>query len=167
MAEDFGCDVMRMARTRSAVLVRKLAVHERHGVQLVLDRAEVIVGTLVNDVIHPSVGQQGRAQVFSLMREAQLLVFPSAWYETFGLTMADFLAALPECRERLGGVPEKVCVGPLKDNHDGNVGQIDESITRRFAIPRTRSSGSTTDASSVPILHVPTMCQLVCTVSRT
>jgi hypothetical protein len=38
-------------------------------------------------------------------------------------------------------------------------GMIDASATRRPSIPRTRSSGSTTASSSMPILHVPTGCQ--------
>jgi hypothetical protein len=36
---------------------------------------------------------------------------------------------------------------------------IDASATRRPSILRTRSSGSTTASSSMPILHVPTGCQ--------
>ena len=38
-------------------------------------------------------------------------------------------------------------------------GMIDASATRRPSMPRTRSSGSTTASSSMPILHVPTGCQ--------
>src|SRR6185295_13878194 len=44
---------------------------------------------------------------------------------------------------------------------EGIVGNIDESITRKPAIPRTLSSGSTTAAGSMPIRQVPTMCQQV------
>jgi hypothetical protein len=41
---------------------------------------------------------------------------------------------------------------------DGMTGMIDASATRSPSTPRTRSSGSTTASSPVPIRHVPTGC---------
>ena len=49
---------------------------------------------------------------------------------------------------------------------DGMVGKIEESITLKRSMPRTRRSGVTTASSSVPALQLPTMCQVVWVVSR-
>lgn len=49
--------------------------------------------TLSSDTCPPSsvtfLGQQPKESVLSLMRDAQFLVFPSVWYETFGLTVLE------------------------------------------------------------------------------
>jgi glycosyltransferase involved in cell wall biosynthesis len=51
-------------------------------------------------------------QVRRLMLSARTLVFPSVWYETFGLTLAEAMAAgTPVLASGLGGTPE--LLGPL------------------------------------------------------
>jgi glycosyltransferase involved in cell wall biosynthesis len=51
-------------------------------------------------------------QVRRLMLSARALVFPSVWYETFGLTIAEAMAAgTPVLASDLGGTPE--LLGPL------------------------------------------------------
>ncbi len=52
-------------------------------------------------------GQQPRSTVLERMRGAGLLVFPSEWYETFGLSMVEALAAgTPVVAGRLGSAEE-------------------------------------------------------------
>jgi glycosyltransferase involved in cell wall biosynthesis len=54
-------------------------------------------------------GPQPRSVVFALMRRARLLVFPSEWYETFGLAIIEaFAAALPVVASRRGSMGELV-----------------------------------------------------------
>ncbi len=54
-------------------------------------------------------GQQDKLTVLTLMYDAQLLVFPSIWYETFGLTMVEaFACGLPVIASRLGSMAEIV-----------------------------------------------------------
>ncbi len=53
-------------------------------------------------------------EVRRLMLSARALVFPSVWYETFGLTIAEAMAAgTPVLASDLGGTPE--LLGPLGD----------------------------------------------------
>ena len=48
-----------------------------------------------------------REQVRDLMLSSRALVFPSIWYETFGLVMVEGMAAgLPVIASDLGGTPE-------------------------------------------------------------
>ena len=50
-----------------------------------------------------------RGQVFGLVKGAQFLVFPSPWYETFGMTMIEaFACAVPVIAARIGTRPEMV-----------------------------------------------------------
>jgi glycosyltransferase involved in cell wall biosynthesis len=54
-------------------------------------------------------GQQGRAEVLSLMRGARFVVVPSEWYETFGLTIIEaFACGVPVIASRLGAMLELV-----------------------------------------------------------
>ncbi|MUG96764.1 glycosyltransferase [Scytonema sp. UIC 10036] len=54
-------------------------------------------------------GFQDKATVLSLMKKAQLLVFPSIWYEGFPLTIAEaFACGLPVLVPKLGGMAEIV-----------------------------------------------------------
>jgi glycosyltransferase involved in cell wall biosynthesis len=54
-------------------------------------------------------GERGRAEIFALMRDATLLIFPSIWFETFGLTIIEaFATALPVVASRLGTAVELI-----------------------------------------------------------
>jgi glycosyltransferase involved in cell wall biosynthesis len=57
-------------------------------------------------------GWRSKSEVLSLMRQSQFLVFPSVWYETFGLSMIEaFACAVPVIASRLGGMAEMVEAG--------------------------------------------------------
>jgi len=54
-------------------------------------------------------GHRPRDEVFRLMKEARVLVFPSEWYETFGMTIIEaFACGLPVLASRLGAMEEIV-----------------------------------------------------------
>ncbi|MGH9433371.1 MAG: glycosyltransferase family 4 protein [Terriglobia bacterium] len=54
-------------------------------------------------------GQVPREQAFSLMKKARFLVFPSEWYETFGLIMVEaFACGTPVIATRMGTMQEIV-----------------------------------------------------------
>jgi glycosyltransferase involved in cell wall biosynthesis len=54
-------------------------------------------------------GQRPRGEVFALMKNARLLVFPSEWYETFGLVLVEaFACGVPVVAARLGAMAELV-----------------------------------------------------------
>jgi glycosyltransferase involved in cell wall biosynthesis len=55
------------------------------------------------------VGRRSRDEVFELMKGARFLVFPSEWYETFGMTIGEaFACGLPVLASRLGAITEIV-----------------------------------------------------------
>jgi glycosyltransferase involved in cell wall biosynthesis len=57
-------------------------------------------------------GRRDPAEVAALMRRASFLVFPSEWYETFGLTIAEaFACGTPVVAARLGAAAEIVTEG--------------------------------------------------------
>jgi glycosyltransferase involved in cell wall biosynthesis len=57
-------------------------------------------------------GPRSREEVSALMADAAVLVFPSVWYETFGLTVIEALATgLPVVASRLGAMAELVSDG--------------------------------------------------------
>ncbi len=54
-------------------------------------------------------GQQDKSAVLQLMRHAKFLIFPSVWYETFGLSAIEaFASSLPVVASRLGTMAEIV-----------------------------------------------------------
>ena len=54
-------------------------------------------------------GRQDKSAVLTLMHNARYLVFPSIWYETFGLTMIEaFACGLPVLASQLGSMAEIV-----------------------------------------------------------
>jgi len=54
-------------------------------------------------------GRRPREEVFSLMRQASFLLFPSEWYEGFPMTIAEaFACGLPVLASRLGAMAELV-----------------------------------------------------------
>lgn len=57
-------------------------------------------------------GQQSREQVFALMREARILIFPSICYECSPITLIEaFACGLPVIGSDLGSIPEYVIAG--------------------------------------------------------
>ncbi len=66
------------------------------------------------------VGEKTRDETLKLMQSAQFLVFPSIWYETFGMTIAEAAAlGTPTLASNLGGRSELVV--------DGETGLLFES----------------------------------------
>ena len=64
-------------------------------------------------------GRRPREEVFSLMRQASFLLFPSEWYEGFPVTIAEaFACGLPVLTSRLGAMAELV--------EDGQIGLLFE-----------------------------------------
>ena len=56
-----------------------------------------------------AVGHQSREQIFSLMRGARVLIFPSLWYECSPMTIIEALACgLPVIASDIGSIPEYV-----------------------------------------------------------
>jgi glycosyltransferase involved in cell wall biosynthesis len=97
---------------------------EDKGIPTLLDAWREIGGRLPLKVVgtgplagHPNgeqqgvewLGERGREEIFALMRDATLLIFPSIWFETFGLTIIEaFATALPVVASRLGTALELI-----------------------------------------------------------
>ncbi len=57
-------------------------------------------------------GQRPREEVFALMKQARFVVFPSEWYETFGMVLIEaFACGVPVIASRLGAIGEIVDAG--------------------------------------------------------
>ncbi len=57
-------------------------------------------------------GQRARSETLSLIKAARLLVFPSEWYETFGLTIVEAMACgVPVIASRIGVVTDTITDG--------------------------------------------------------
>jgi glycosyltransferase involved in cell wall biosynthesis len=57
-------------------------------------------------------GQRPREAVFALIKQARFLVFPSEWYETFGMVLIEaFACGVPVIASRLGAIEEIVKAG--------------------------------------------------------
>jgi glycosyltransferase involved in cell wall biosynthesis len=57
-------------------------------------------------------GGQSRDDVFSFMKGASFLIFPSRWYEPFGMTIIEaFACGIPIIASRMGGIAEMVETG--------------------------------------------------------
>ncbi len=58
------------------------------------------------------VGRKSKAEIYDLMRRASLLVFPSEWYEPFGLVIVEaFANGLPVVAGRIGAAAELIDSG--------------------------------------------------------
>ncbi len=81
-------------------------------------------------------GNQSQAEVRSLMKQATALLFPSMWYETFGMAIAEaFASGLPVIASRLGAMAELI-------THEENGLLVDPGSSKGFveAVRRLVSS---------------------------
>jgi glycosyltransferase involved in cell wall biosynthesis len=76
-------------------------------------------------------------EVFALMRDATVLVFPSVWYETFGLTIIEaFATGLPVLASRLGTAAELVDDGSTGRHFEaGSAASLAEAVAWTLAHP--------------------------------
>ncbi len=83
-------------------------------------------------------GRRSREEVFRLMHEARILVFPSECYENFPMALAEaFATGLPAIASRLGAMAELVehgCTGLLFE--PGNPEALAESVAWAWSHPR-------------------------------
>lgn len=91
-----------------------LAAWERVGERLQLrivgdgPLARRVAGAATGEVIR-WLGPQPRGVVMKLMRRAKVLIFPSTWFETFGMTVAEAMAAgTPVLASDIGGISDLV-----------------------------------------------------------
>jgi len=113
---DYALFVGRLSREKSVTTLIEAYRHKdlRIPLKIVGDgplheslQADVQMAGL-EDVIE-FLGRQDKSAVLSLMRRAKFLVFPSAWYEGFPVTIAEaFACSLPALASRLGSMAEIV-----------------------------------------------------------
>jgi glycosyltransferase involved in cell wall biosynthesis len=83
-------------------------------------------------------GRVPRDQVFSLLRGARLLIFPSEWYEGFPLTIAEaFACGVPVVTSRLGAMAEIVESGRTGLHFEaGNAAELSSRVAWAWANPQ-------------------------------
>ncbi|MCU0565397.1 MAG: glycosyltransferase family 4 protein [Oculatellaceae cyanobacterium Prado106] len=83
-------------------------------------------------------GWRSKPEVLALMQNARALVFPSVWYETFGLTMIEaFACRVPVIASRLGGIAEIVQSGETGLLFEaGNGAELAEQLEWAIAHPQ-------------------------------
>lgn len=89
-------------------------------------------------------GWRSQSEVLALIRQSQFLVFPSVWYETFGLSMIEaFACSVPVIASRLGGMAEIVEDGQTGLSFEvGNSRDLAEKINWAIVHPeRMRAMG--------------------------
>ncbi len=114
--EAFALFVGRLSEEKGLSTV--IEAYQRHGIQVPL----WIVGdgpmrpfleahaAGLNQVLF--LGRRPHEDVLEFMRQARFLVFPSNWYETFGLAIIEaFSVGLPVVASRLGAIPELLAGG--------------------------------------------------------
>lgn len=83
-------------------------------------------------------GRRAKNEVLARMKSATLLIFPSMWYETFGLTIVEaFATGLPVIASRLGAMAEIVedgCTGLHFES--GNVEDLAEKVSWAWSHPQ-------------------------------
>jgi glycosyltransferase involved in cell wall biosynthesis len=82
-------------------------------------------------------GQRDKADVTALMRDAAVLIFPSEWYETFGLTIIEaYATGLPVIASAIGAATELVRDGSTGLSYaPGNAAALAERVQWMLAHP--------------------------------
>ena len=85
-------------------------------------------------------GQQGKAKVAAMMRDATFLVFPSEWFETFGLTIVEaYSTGLPVIGSAVGTAAELVRDGSTGVLYEaGNAAALADRVRWMLAHPAER-----------------------------
>jgi glycosyltransferase involved in cell wall biosynthesis len=102
-------------------------------------------------------GWQPKSDVLTLMQQAQFLVFPSVWYETFGLSMIEsFACDVPVIASRLGGIAEIVEEGRTGLLFDaGNAKDLAEKINWAIVHPERMATMGRMGRSAYERLYTP------------
>jgi glycosyltransferase involved in cell wall biosynthesis len=87
-------------------------------------------------------GRRDTAEVHALMRRASLLVFPSEWYEPFGLTIIEaFASGLPVLAARIGAAAELVEPGVTGSFFEpGSASDLARVAARLLSAPETTAA---------------------------
>lgn len=102
-------------------------------------------------------GWQEKATVLQFMRQAQFLVFPSVWYETFGLSVIEaFASGIPVIASRLGCMAELI---EEKENgllfEPGNPQDLAAKVAWAIAHPNTIQSMGYQARQTYEALYTP------------